>query len=322
MIRRKTSTGGQSRWRPRRPNGRPRLLDLAIARTAALARRSAGRLSLRNGLIALSVLFAVASVFFYGKLRESAVLVNALVRTSTRGVPEMDTEARAQAVAREVFRRTNREITPGELPLYERLESTSVFNVTSSVSLEYGIFGVTGHSQVGPCGTMTRVTLEALHQLGIPARKLQLLEDESGHSGGHTMLEFRSRGRWLVISPSDQAFVWRRPDGAIATLEEIRANPAIYAQIFELYPNYPYDFRNPRHIRWAKLPPVVRAGFRRVLGQRGYDEALTPRLYDQPRELFLYGSLVAFLGAGLAALLVAKPGRPKAESAAVWPSAA
>jgi hypothetical protein len=138
---------------------------------------------------------------------------------------------------------------------------------------------------------MTRVALEALHRLRVPARKLQLLADEARSVEGHTMLEFRSGDRWLVLSPSDGAFTWRTHGGRIATLEEIQADPTIFAQIFARFPNYPYRFDHPSHIRWAKLPPLLRGAFRLVLGQKGYDEAFTPLLYDQPRRLFLVVAL-------------------------------
>lgn len=262
----------------------------------------------RSSFVALGVLSAVASVFFFTKVRENTALIDEFVRASTRDVSPADTEAVAVALARAIYRHTDRELAPSNLPLYERLESTSFFNTTSAVSLKRGAYGVFGDSHIGRCGTMTRVTLEALHHLGIPARKLQLIGDESGRGGGHTMLEFQVGGRWIVLSPSDDAFVWRTRAGRPATLDEIRADSSIFAQIFEPFPSYPYDFRHTSHIRWAKLPGLVRGFFRLILGERGYERALTPRLYDEPRKLFLLASLAATLGFSLAAVLAKSPG--------------
>jgi hypothetical protein len=260
-------------------------------------------------LITLAVLSAAASAFFYGRVREEDVRVDGFARASTRGLSFADTEAVALAISREVFLRTNRRIEARELPLYERLESASFFNVTSSVSLEHGAYGLEGQEHYGPCGTMTRVTLCALDRLGIPARKLHLHDEPSAQDAWHTLLEFRSGGRWLVLSPSDSAFVWRTHEGRIATLDEIRADSTIFGEVFERFPGYPYRLDNATHIRWEKLPRAVRAIFRLVLGREGYENAFTPKLYDQPRRLFLMASLAALGGFSLGLLLVWGSGR-------------
>ena len=262
-------------------------------------------------LITLAVLAGGASAFFYGRVREEDLRVDGFARASTRGAPPADTEAVALALSREVFRRTNRRIHASELPLYERLESASFFNVTSAVSLEHGAYGLEGQAHYGPCGTMTRVTLSALDRLGISARKLHLHDERSAPDDWHTLLEFRSDGRWLVLSPSDSAFVWRRHDGRIATLDEIRADSTIFGEVFERFPSYPYRLDDATHIRWEKLPRAVRAFFRLVLGQERYENAFTPRLYDQPRRLFLLASLAAVCGFSLGILLVWGSGRER-----------
>jgi hypothetical protein len=253
--------------------------------------------------VVLAALFAVASVFFYGKMRQGDKVITDFVAQATRGVSLADTDGVAMALSREVFRRTGNGIPAARLPLYDRLESSSFFNVTSSVSLERGIYGILGNSQIGPCGTMTRVMLRSLEQFKIPSRKLQLIDDGTGKGGGHTMLEYRSSGRWVVLSPSDSSFVWHTKDGRLATLEDIKDDTTVFAQIFERYPDWPFRFTNTSHIRWTKLPRAARGVLRWLLGDQGYRDALTPYLYDRPRMLFFYGSLGAFaLFAGLAFL--------------------
>ncbi len=84
-------------------------------------------------------------------------------------------------------------------------------------------------------------------------------------------MEFLANGRWLVISPSDSSIVWRRPNGQIATAQEIHDDPAIFRQIYERDSCYPYLFDRWSNIRWEKLPPLVRAVFRFVLGEKRYD---------------------------------------------------
>jgi hypothetical protein len=267
--------------------------------------------------VVLTLISAAASVLFFAKLREEDAVMRAFLEDATRGVPRADPEALALAVARDVHRRTQGAVRAEDLPVYEQFESASLFHVSTGASIRFGMYGLTGQAKVGPCGTMTRVTLDALDRLRIPARKLQLLADEKQRVEGHTMLEFRSGDRWLVLSPSDDAFVWRTPDGRIATLDEIKADPAIFAQVFERFPGYPYRFDGTGHIRWAKLPAPVRGFFRLALGPKGYEEAQTPRLYDQPRLLLLLTALGLCTACAALAWWLQPPPKPAEKAAPV-----
>lgn len=234
---------------------------------------------------------ALASGWFLIQNRERDALLDVLIAQATQGVPRADVDSTVLSLSRAIYAATNRAMPIGDLPLLERLEVTSGLNVGTSVALKYGIYGLVGEEGIGPCGTMTRILLNACWRLGIPARKLLLLEVPNRQIGHHTMVEFQSHGRWQVLSPSDNSFVWRSAEGRIATRDEIRADSAVFAQVFERYPRYPYRFDRTSNIRWEKLPLPVRRAFRAVLGERGYRLAETPRLYDQPRKLFLWTSL-------------------------------
>jgi hypothetical protein len=252
---------------------------------------------------ALCLLSALAAVFFYTKVRERRAEIGSLIE---RVVEERGLERRADiaiAMSEAIYRETSDGIEMKDLSLYDRLESTSFFNVTSAVALKHHGFGILGHDVYGPCGTMTRITLNALWQLGIPARKLQLLPNARGQGGGHTMIEFMDDdGRWCVLSPSDSTFVWRNREGAIATVAEIQNDREVFAQIYERYPEYPYLFDNPMNIRWEKLPKAAQGVLRMVMGPEAFRKATTPRLYDLPRDLFLIVSASACVLFGLLAL--------------------
>jgi hypothetical protein len=274
--------------------------------------------------VVLAALFALASGFFYDKSRDSDRILATFVTTATRGIPLADTDLVAMTLSREVFQRTFRSVPPESLALYDRLEAASFFNVTTSVSLQHGIFGVIGESQFGPCGTMSRVMIRSLEQVNIASRKLQLLPDANGQGGGHTMIEYRSNGRWIVLSPSDSSFVWHTSDGRLATVADIQSDSTVFAQIFQHYPNYPYRFSNVSHIRWAKLPPIAQSFFHWLLGDRAYRDAMTPYLYDRPRLLLFYGSFAAFAFFSVLALVTRGASRRvrRARAAAAAPVAA
>jgi len=257
-----------------------------------------------RGLAWLGLVLALAAAAgFYAGVLEEDRLLDALVRGSLAGVERSDTTAPVLAPAHAIHERTNRGVGAADLPLVERLESTSPFNMTAAVCLKHGVFGVIGHRPYGQCGPMTRILLNACWRLGIPARKLHLLPPTPSGPDIHTLAEWRSSGRWQVISPSDD-FVWRTRDGRVATVEEIRADTTIFDQVRARYPDYPYRFDWPRHVRWEKLPAPLQAAARALLGERRYRELDTPRLYDRPRALPCGASLLtalAFLAAALAA---------------------
>jgi hypothetical protein len=148
--------------------------------------------------------------------------------------------------------------------------------------------------------------LNACWRLGIPARKLQLIPNPGERVDIHTVMEWRSGNRWPVVSPSD-TFVWRAHDGRIATVDEIRGDSLVFAQIFESKPYFAIRFDHPRHVRWEKFPAPVRSVVRALLGEAGYENAETPRLYDEPRRLFVLLSL----GACAAFAVVAALTRPR-----------
>lgn len=246
----------------------------------------------------------VATAFFARKVAERNRFVDDLIETTLGAHDVRSTDDAVLALSEEIYRRTRYRLQRNDLDWYSAVESTSPFNVTSGVSLKYSGFGIEEHYVDGPCGTMTRTLLNALWRLDIPARKLQLLDNEEGRGGGHTMVEYASSGRWHVIAPSDSSFVWRKDDGGIATVAEIQDDFEMFSSVYSRYQTYPYLFDNPAYIRWGKLPARLRGALRFVLGKERYEQLQTPRLYDTPRTLFLLLSLVATAVFALAAVIL------------------
>ena len=263
-------------------------------------------------IIFYTVLIAavISSVFFLFKVREREHFLAELIAASGAARADLTVEETVLTLSDHIYNRTRNNLELKQLDLYSRLESTSPFNVTSAVALRYGGFGIEGHSTYGPCGTMSRTLLNALWTLDIPARELQLFPNDEGKGGGHTMVEFFASGRWLVISPSDNSFVWRKPGGEIATAAEIRDDKTIFAGVFDQDPDYPYRFDNYGNIRWEKLPPVVTTVIKKVIGEERYENASTPRLYDKPRTLFFIASLAAVVVCYLLAYVSRPRSRP------------
>src|SRR5262249_60982308 len=112
---------------------------------------------------------AALTLSMFGKRRERDTLVRNFVDSSLVGVARADTDAVVHALALAVFQQTNRGLPLARLPLYDRLEAISFFNVGTGSSLKQGYYGAGGHGVVRPCGTMPRARLHAPRDLGIPA---------------------------------------------------------------------------------------------------------------------------------------------------------
>ncbi len=260
--------------------------------------------------LAALLLAAAAAGFFATRVREQDRLLDAFIARSLAGVDRADSDAVVLALAREVHAHTDRGVRAADLTTYDRLESVSPFNMTTAVALRYGAFGVVGHPPFGPCGTMTRVLLNACWRLGIPARKLHLIPPPRDTVDIHTIMEWRTGGRWKVIAPSEN-FVWHARDGRIATLEEIRADPTVFAEVYATIPGFAVGFDDPRRVRWEKFPAPLRRWIRGALGERRYREMETPRLYDDPRRLMMLTAAGACALFALAALATRRRRRPE-----------
>jgi hypothetical protein len=264
-----------------------------------------GECNVRKSLYSAALTALIASLclslFFFLKVKECNRYLDDLINVAVHQKGLQDTEEMVISLSKEIYRRTKKGLNKDDLDWYSRIESASLFNMTSAVSLKYGGYGIIGQADFGPCGTMSRVLLNALWRLGIPARKLQLLDNAQGKGGGHTMIEFYHHGRWQALSPADNAFVWRNRDGEIATATEIRDDDHIFSQIYAVKPHYRYRFDNPKNIRWDKLPNRVVKIIKFFIGEERFNHAHTPELYDQPRTLLFYISILSAVFFGVVA---------------------
>lgn len=118
------------------------------------------------------------------------------------------------------------------------------------------------------------------------------------------MVEFYDSGKWLVITPSDDTYVWRKKNNEIATLDEIKNDMDLFNQVYKTHPDYYYLFDKTGHIRWEKLPPSVVRIIRFLIGEESFNEMETPKLYDIPRTLFLVLSLCMALLSAISAIIL------------------
>lgn len=246
------------------------------------------------------------SIFFYLKMEEENRLVRFFTLNSLSAHNLKTLEDTVLAVSNSIYNYTNGWVDRDSMDWYSRWEALGFFKMSAGVGLKYKCFGVKGHPGDGPCGTMTKIFLRSMWELGIPARKLQLMEVIPG-KGGHTMAEFFYNGKWRVISPSDSSFVWRNPDGSIASVNDIQSDTAIFNQVYHKWrKDWPYGFKETWNINWDKIPGFLRSGIRFLIGEEAYRNAETPELYEQPRKLLFIVFLSLSIILSIAFLLLLK----------------
>jgi hypothetical protein len=248
------------------------------------------------------------SLFFYYKIYEENQLIDNFINKSIDKKLLNDRQYIAISLATAIYHQTKNVISGEKLDWYDKLETTyllpaSLLHLTAGVSLKYQGYGVAGQQNLGPCGTMSRVLLNTLWRLGIPARELLLLNNAQGKGGNHVMVEFFDGGRWLVISPADTVHVWKNTRGEIATAAEIRQDPEIFKQIYKIRPNYDYLFDNYRNISFEDFPHFIPKIIKFTLGSESFDKLEAPKLYDRPRKLLFYISAVLCLMFGILAVI-------------------
>lgn len=247
-------------------------------------------------LIILTIFSLVLTVFFYIKMEEENKLIEDFLKVTLSTNSLKNLEDTVLIISNSIYKNTNGWVDKDSLDWYSRWEALGFFKMGAGVGLKYKCFGVKGHPGDGPCGTMTKIFLRSMWELGIPARKLQLMEVISG-KGGHTMAEFFFNGKWRVISPSDSSFVWRNFDGSIASLKDIQSDTTIFNQIYYKWrKDWPYGFKETWNINWEKIPGFLRNTIKFFIGEEAYRNAETPELYEQPRKLlFITFSLITIV---------------------------
>jgi hypothetical protein len=258
-------------------------------------------------LIVGCIVMLFLSIFFYYKVCEEYQLIDNFINESIDNKMVNNRQYVATSLSTAIYYQTKKIITDEELDWYDKLETTYLFpaswlNLSAGVILKYRGYTI-AERYAGPCGTMSRLLLNALWRLDIPARPLCLLNNDQGKGGGHVMVEFYDGGRWLVVSPADTAHIWRNTRGEIATAEEIKQDREIFKQIYKIRPDYDYLFDNYKHISFENLPPVISEMIKFTLGSELFDRLEIPKLYDQPKRAFFYSSVALCLMFGVLAVI-------------------
>jgi hypothetical protein len=231
----------------------------------------------RHLLAAAGVVFVVAAALCLRiHVRNSVYLLRAT--DAIFAAPGSD-EAHAIALAHFVAERADNPVDPDSATFTARLEHSLPFELSPVTVLKEG-FAFPNARRYGPCGQLCR-TVRAVGELrGIHTRKVLMGTGRLEHA----MVAIEVDGGFRLFDPTFD-FYWRNASGHVATIEEVRADTAIFAQVYRRYPNYPYRLDDAMYLNWRRLGRAglwLRRGLEIVLGRERVEQFDTPMLYDRP----------------------------------------
>ncbi len=105
------------------------------------------------------------------------------------------------------------------------------------------------------CGSATNAFVNLSNASGVPARRLLLLNADSG-TANHVVAEVLIGGRWLVVDPVFR-IIPRGPDGAWLSQEQLR-NPQLLLAVTRSVPLYrpDYNYLHTAHLRTGRIPLI------------------------------------------------------------------
>lgn len=228
--------------------------------------------------LVVAILFFLIGVFF-----TSIVIIDNnyydSINSSILG-QEIVTEQEIISFMDWIYDNCNQSVSKEEVPFYIIMEGLLPLRYSTKSIIDYACY-VEGYPYWGTCGSRTRVALVLLRRRGIPVRKLQLELDK----GSHTMPVVLVNGKWRVFDV-DHNFYWVNNQGEVATLEEIKTDPDLFAQIKKEWPKYKYTFSKTAYIRWKKLGRFRKylvPMLEKVFGAEYVAEIDTPPIYERPR---------------------------------------
>jgi len=224
-------------------------------------------------------LSAVALVSYVSDSRYFGSLAAEIIGNDT--LTEKETFERFVQFAFEELRQASYEELPS---LWHKLYyKYNPFHPSARDVVKYG-----GH-HTGSCGSYSRVVVALLSQVDIPAR-VMILRDENDRSL-HAVVNARIDGRWRVADPL-YGIVFTKPDGGLATADDLRKDRDLFLANANRNPSYPIDvftYDNFALMNWRKIPvvlPAVREVLAAAIGEQRTASIARPRIWMYPLAAF------------------------------------
>ncbi|MFI5281152.1 MAG: hypothetical protein ACHQU1_11685 [Gemmatimonadales bacterium] len=235
------------------------------------------------------MIFAVAAACFTIHIRNNLFLLHA---TAFIFDPPGDPESKAKALAHYVAIAGNQPVDPDSASFGARLEHELPLELSPVTVLKEG-FAFPDANRFGPCGQLVRTVRSVAWLRDIPSHKVLMGTGDKEHA----MVALYVNGAYRLFDPTYD-FYWTDRSGHVASIDSVRADTAIFAQIYRKVPDYPFDLHDASYLRWSRLGrpgALVRAALVRLMGERWVAGLDTPKVYERPWFGYGWVSLVAAL---------------------------
>jgi len=208
-----------------------------------------------------------------------------------------DDEARAKALAHFVALHGAQVVNPDSASFVARLEHRLPMEISPVTVLKEG-FAFPDARRFGPCGQLSRTIRAVAWLRHIRSHKVLMGTGVNEHA----MVALYFNGAYRLFDPTYD-FYWTGHDGHVASVEDVRGDSAIFAQIYRKVPGYPYSLRDATYFHWSRLGRLgawLKSALTAVMGPAWVANVDTPRLYERPWWGYGWASLVA----GVALVLI------------------
>jgi hypothetical protein len=185
-------------------------------------------------------------------------------------------------------------VDPAKASFRAKLEEWLPLNLSPVTILKEG-YGLPYTERFGPCGSMSQAVAALGDQQGVEWRMVML--DMGGNIGEHKMVALKVDGEYRLFDPTVDHY-WTNKDGGLASVDEIRSDPEIFAQVFEKRADYPYRFDDIQYFRWERLKAPgrwLKRALTAVKGEEWVAQVDTPELIDRPIKGYAWASVVISL---------------------------
>jgi hypothetical protein len=235
-----------------------------------------------------------------------------------------DAAREAQTIRGQLLTRIPANVTPRER-IVETMHLAFQLPPHRGVDVDYGLkhplmkllrpSALKVYEHGGHCAKRTRLLTILLEEQGIPAHKLFLynergleLLNDPPRAWVHVAVEAQLDDRWVLVDPLFDV-VFEKPDGDLATAENLRENPDILRagraradERYDIWEDSLYTYQDVRRFPWFMIPVVGELKhdvLAKLLGHDRADWIVTPLWMEEPQTAIVILSLV---GMGLVGL--------------------
>ena len=200
-----------------------------------------------------------------------------------------DDETKAKELAHFVALHAAEVVNPDSASLVAKVEHHLPFEISPATVLAEG-FAFPDAYRFGPCGQLSRTIRAVACLRHIPSHKVLM----GRGTNEHAMVALYVNGAYRLFDPTYD-FYWTDSTGHVASVDQVRSDTAIFAQIYRKVPDYKFSLSDATYFRWARLGRVgtwIKSALTVVMGEAWVANLDTPQLYERPWWGYAWVSLV------------------------------